>query len=169
MVNAKVQASINLGLNVVFFTLVLTSLFLYYFSFLDYEISLLYLRHKIQYHDVEGIVYTHFVEFNDFACSKSDNTGIRTICSNIEYFMGAGMMYFVLSCIVLGLILFSVLNLLMRIYGKHNIFTDIQAVHYLQVGLYILAGGGYLFFSNIDNLEPPQLQRLYVRPEMGIQ
>ncbi|MEE4247853.1 MAG: hypothetical protein V2I33_20850 [Kangiellaceae bacterium] len=163
MADARLHAFINLLLTTILFGLVFSSIFLHYFSFLNYDIALLDIRYRIQYQDVEGTVFSRYNDFKKFACGKSDEAGIMTLCSNIDYFFAAGVGYLILACVILSFLFLNFLNLLMVILKRNNFITDIRFSHYLVSVLDIVAGAGYLLLSNIDNLEPPELQKVNVK------
>jgi hypothetical protein len=107
----------------------------------------------MKFEDVSGTVFTTYPDFTNFACeSNTENSGILTICSNISYFQIAGLVYLILATILLLCIIFSMLNLIMKIVGKNNWVTDTLFTHYTNTVLAIVAGGSYLLISNVDNL-----------------
>jgi chromosome segregation ATPase len=51
---------------------------------------------------------------------------------------------------------------------KNNRLTDMTITHYTNVVLAIAAGAGYLLLSNVDNLQPPEFQKVNVKAGYGI-
>jgi hypothetical protein len=86
MVTLKTHATFNLLLNVALLAGIFVSVFLAYFSFLDYDVGLYNLQHRLKFEDVEGVVSIKFPSFKEIACGVSSDAGIVTVCSNIDYF-----------------------------------------------------------------------------------
>lgn len=71
--------------------LILLSLTSNYLSLSSYTISLSGVSNYVDYEDVKGTVFSSFSNFESFACRKSRNEGILTVCGNIFNFELAGL------------------------------------------------------------------------------
>ena len=165
----KLQASVNLSLNLVVFALILSTFLFNYFTFMNYSVGLFTITHPIKYEDVAEVkVFTWFSNFKELACEHSTDPGIQTVCSNITNFQVAGLLYFLLSLLAIGSIFSSCMNLLMLMAGRPNFWTKYHWPHYLNAGLLFLAGASYLLISNVDGLEHPQYRKVNLQANLGI-
>ena len=92
-----------------------------FLSFGTYKITLQGVINNVGYEDVRGDVYTSFSTFETFACRKSRNDGILTVCGNILNFETSGMV------MELGSILAIILNFFLIC---SYLFQSLQRSHF---------------------------------------
>ena len=168
MVFVTVHLASNLIANCIFFVLCLCTLFADYFQFDTFTVQLNGLRHELRYEDVFITSWTSFSDFNAYACTYSNNSKVRTACSNISYFQAAGFLYEVLTFCVLVAVFLCMLSLYLRMLGKDNQLSRLKLPHMIAAPVYVVAGAGYLWVSNVDHLTRPDGTREMVEGDSGI-
>lgn len=169
MVFVTVHLASNLTANCLFFVLCLFTLFADYFQFDTFTVQLNGLRHELRYEDVFITSWTSFSDFSTYACTYSNHDKVRTACSNLSYFRAAGVLYQALLFLVLLTLFLSMLSLYLRMLGKDNQLSRLKLPHLLGAPLFVVAGAGYLWVSNVDHLRKPDGSREHIESDSGIQ
>ena len=169
MVFVTVHLASNLAANCLFFVLCLFTLFADYFQFDTFTVQLNGLRHELRYEDVFITSWTSFSDFSTYACTYSNHDKVRTACSNLSYFRAAGVLYQALLFLVLLSLFLSMLSLYLRMLGKDNQLSRLKLPHLVGAPLFVVAGAGYLWVSNVDHLRKPDGDREHIESDSGIQ
>jgi hypothetical protein len=122
----------------------------------------------MKYEDVHGTVYANFSDFSIFACNVSQNIGILAICSNLDNFSIAGVIYTTFTGVVIAGVVISIFNLMSLILMRPNILARLYIQHYFNGPIYCIGCILYLFISNVDEIEPIPNEIIDVKSDIGI-
>ncbi|OMJ86526.1 hypothetical protein SteCoe_11942 [Stentor coeruleus] len=118
-----------------------------FLSFETYTTTLWGIKNYIAYEDVKGNVYSSFSDFESFACRKSRNEGILTVCGNILNFQISGILFQIASYTALALIFYTVYS-----YFKRK--KTYKYLPYLPSLIYFIGSLFFLIFVSSTLLDP---------------
>lgn len=94
---------VHMALNILVILALIMSLTAEYLTFSSYKVTLWGINHELLYEDVSGTAYVSFEDFDSFACQKSRNEDILTICGGLRTFEISGWVLGI-SCILYGIL-----------------------------------------------------------------
>ena len=140
------QILVSIFLNAATILMSLACLNSEFVSFTSYKITLRGIINNVNYEDVHGDVYASFSAFESFACRKSHNPGILTVCGNILNFETSGIILQIGSYLSILFNVFSIYSYLQR--------KAYSVSHFLSIAVYLCASLTYLLFNSKDILDP---------------
>lgn len=167
MVSVEYHSAINIGLNCCLLILIWQTFSSNIFSFNNYQVGLSIITHKIFYEDFPAEVDITFGRFEKYACLKSQNSEVLTLCSNILSLESSGIVYKVGCFTVFCSIFFSIANLALILLGKNTYITRIQNSHYITAALYWIFIFTYFILSDAENMVSPRDEAVIVNFEKG--
>ena len=148
----------HIGINASVAFIGFISFFMSYLSFNDFKITMWGIEHYMQYDDVQGEVYASFSKFQNFACVRSRNSGILTLCSNLITFKLSGILLFIGAFT-------SIISSIYYIYSNSLIYKSIL-IQSIGPIAYVLSSIAY-FSMNSGDLLDPQDENVKIAYESG--
>lgn len=144
MLEKQILISIFLNsITVLFCVICVSSEFL---SFSSFKITLHGIINNVGYEDVHGEVYASFASFESFACRKSRNEGILTVCGNILNFETSGIIMQISSGLAVVFNVFSIYTYM--VHKKYAIS------HFIALGVYVFGSLAYFALNSKELLDP---------------
>lgn len=141
------QVYTNIVMNGLTASVLVLCMFSDFLGFETYTITLWGINNYIAYEDVKGNVYASFSDFESFACRKSRNEGILTVCGNILNFQISGILFQIASYIALALIFYTIYTYIKR-------KKTWKYLPYLPSLIYFIGSLSYLALVSSTLLDP---------------
>jgi hypothetical protein len=125
------------------------------------------ITHRITYEDFSAEVEIAFMKFENYACRKSQNVDVLTLCGNILNLESSGFIY-KLGCFAVFVSIFlSIANLGVILMQKKFFLANLISSHYITAGMYWTFICTYFILSSSESMVTPSDQLVIVNFENG--
>lgn len=167
MVRVEYHIGLNIGLNFALFLLIWSTFNTSIFSFNEYRVTLESIWHKITYEDFPADVEISFSKFEKFACPKTSNPDVLTLCSNVLSLEISGFIYKLGCYLTFCSIFISISNLFLLLLHRRTFLSKLEPSHYTTPACYWIFVLIYFILSNSESMVSPTDEEVSVTFEKG--